>query len=574
MASMAVGETLRPAARARWPLLLQYGVLVVVALLVLYPLLLLVGTSFQVSARGAPAEFGFDAWSTAFSTPGIRAALWNTLLLVLVRQSISFVIAIVVAWVLARTDIPGRRWLEFLFLLAFFLPTIPVVEAWVLLLDPDYGFINGLLTALPFVREPPFNVYSFPGIIWVHLAHTAIAIKVVLLVPLFRAMDSSLEESARVCGSSPLGTLRRITIPVIMPGLLTVFMIGSIASLHTFEIETILGPPFRFSIFSTEVFRLIHRDPPNYAAATALSSFVLAAMLPFIMLQRWVTNRAGHATVGRDFRRKLIDLGRWRRPVFAATLGLALLTTLVPIAVLFVFSFAKKWGYYSIDDPWTVGNWTRVLTDRTFLASLANSLALGIGTAIAGMMGFSIIGYVIVRTRFAWRSALDFLTWLPSLLPGIILSLGLLYFYLDSPAVRPIYGSIFGMVVATFIGCMTIGVQVIKSNLMQLGAELEESARVAGANGWRVYGTVILPLNMPSVLLCGTISFALAIRNVSNVVFLGTAGTRPLSLLQLDFMTEGWYEPACVVGLVLAFITAIVAFVVARYSERFEIARS
>lgn len=572
MVAVAIREAQRLVARAQWPLLSQYVVLAVVALLVVYPMLLLVETSFQVSPRGAPASFGFDAWSTAFSTPGIRAALWNTLLLIFVRQSISFGIAIIVAWVLARTDVPGRRWLEFLFLLAFFLPTIPVVEAWVLLLDPDYGIVNGLMTALPFVHEAPFNIYSFPGIIWVHLAHTAIAVKIVLLVPLFRAMDSSLEGMARVCGSSPLGTLMRITIPVLLPGLVTVLLIGSISTLHSFEIETILGPPFRFSIFSTEVFRLINRDPPNYAAATALSSFVLVTMLPFIIAQRWVMSRTGHATVGGHYRGNLITLGRWRRPVFGAILGFALLTTLVPIVVLFVFSFAKKWGYYNIDNPWTVENWTRVLTDRTFLASLKNSLSLGIGTAIAGMVGFSIVGNIIVRSRFAWRSALDFLTWLPSLLPGIILSLGLLYLYLDSPAIRPMYGSIFGMVIATFIGCMTLGVQVIKSNLMQLGPELEDAARVTGANRWQVYRFVILPLTMPTVLLCGTISFALAIRNVSNVVFLGTAGTRPLSLLQLDFMAEGWYEPACVVGLILALATAVVALVAARYSARFDIA--
>jgi iron(III) transport system permease protein len=237
-----------------------------------------------------------------------------------------------------------------------------------------------------------------------------------------------------------------------------------------------------------------------------------------------------------------------------------------------VFSFARKWGYYSIDDPWTVGNWTRVLSDRTFVASLKNSIYLGVGTAIAGMIGFSIVANIIVRTRFAWRSALDFLAWFPSLLPGIILSLGLLYCYLGSPVLRPVYGSIFGMVVATLIGCLTIGVQVVKSNLMQIGAELEGAARVTGANRWQVYRFVILPLTMPSVLLCGIISFALAIRNVSNVVFLGSAGTRPLSLLQLDFMTEGWYEPACVVGLILSLVTTLVALVVARYSARFAIA--
>jgi iron(III) transport system permease protein len=573
MAQAALNAPTRSGVRMPAPRLLQYLVLATTAFLVLYPILLLVASSFEVSPAGAPPAFGIAAWSTALSQPGIRAALWNTLALVLVRQSISFVVAVVIAWVIARTDIPGRRWLEFLFLLAFFLPTIPVVEAWVLLLDPDYGIINTALAWLPSVREPPFDIYTFAGIIWVHLAHTAIAIKIVLLVPLFRTMDSSLEEMGRLSGLSTLGTLARITLPILAPGLLIVLLIGSIATMQSFEIEQILGPPFRFSIFSTEVYRLINRDPPNYGAATALSTFILATIVPFILAQRWVTSRSRNATVGGRFRGTAIALGRWRRPVFGAILGFALLTTVVPIGILIVFSFATKWGYYTIPHPWTTDNWTRVFTDRTFLASFSNSLQLGAGTAVAGMAGFSVVGYIAVRTRFAWRGTLDVLTWLPSALPGIILSLGLLDLYLGSPVFRPLYGGILGMVIATFIGCMTIGVQVIKSNLMQLGAELEESAWIAGGNWFQAYRRVILPLTMPTILLCGTLSFAFAIRNVSTVVFLGSADTRPLSLLQLDYMMEGWYEPACVVGIVLALLTAAVATVAAYYSARFEIAR-
>jgi iron(III) transport system permease protein len=220
-----------------------------------------------------------------------------------------------------------------------------------------------------------------------------------------------------------------------------------------------------------------------------------------------VTDRSRHATVGGRYRGTALGLGRWRRPAFAAILGFALLTTLAPIAILLVFSFARKWGYYHIEHAWTTDNWTRVFTDRTFLSSLGNSLQLGVGTAIIGMAGFSILAYTIVRTRFVWRGTIDVLTWFPSVLPGIILSLGLLDLYLGSPIFRPLYNSILGMVIATFIGCMTIGVQVIKTNLMQLGVELEESARISGASWWQAHRAVILPLTMPSVLLCGTISF-------------------------------------------------------------------
>jgi iron(III) transport system permease protein len=573
MANLGLSVLQRPVWRLPWPTLLQYLVFAVVVLLVLYPVGLLLVSSFQVSRPGAPAEFGFEPWAAAFSAPSVGAALWNTLALIAARQSIAFTIAVVIAWLLARTDMPGRRSLEFMFWIAFFLPTIPVVQAWVLLLDRDYGVINWALTQIPFVRDPPFDIHSFSGIVWVHLAHNAIAIKIILLVPLFRAMDSSFEEAARLSGSSAFGTVPRITLPIMAPGLFAVFLIGTIYTLHSFEIEAILGPPFRFSIFSTEVFAMINQERPNFAAATALSSFILIGMVPFIIAHRWVTVRNQYTTVGGRYRGARIALGRWKLPAFAAILALALLTTLVPLVMLLVGSFTRKWGFFEIERPLTAGHWVRVLADGTFLASLKNSLLLGVGTAVLGMVGFGIIGYIAVRTRFALGGALDFLTWLPSVLPGIILSLGLLWLFLGTPAFRPLYGGLVGMVIATFIGCMTIGVQMIKSNLVQLGPELEETARVGGGSWWQMYRHVILPLTMPIMLLTGALSFALAIRNVSNVVFLGSGNTRPLSLLQLDFMVEGWYESASVVGIVLVVLTVSVAAIARLYGSRFELVK-
>jgi iron(III) transport system permease protein len=556
--------------RFRWRVALDYGVLAIVGFLVLSPILLLVIDSFNASTPGKPFSFSLFAWKVALSGSGIRSALWNTVALVAVRQSISFLIAVVLAWAVARTDLPGRRWLEFLFLLAFFLPTIPVVVAWILLLDPDYGIINTAVTKLPFVREPPFDIYSFAGIIWVHLTHTAVATKVVLLVPLFRAMDASLEEASRLFGASAFGTLWRITVPILMPGLITVFLIGAIATMQSFEIEQILGPPIRFSIFSTELFRLIHRDPPNYAAAAALSSFVLVVMLPIIIAQRWLTSRVGGKTVGSRYRGTVTALGRWRWPAFMLALSFALLTTVVPIVILLVFSFARKWGYYNIEHAWTTENWLHVFADRTFLESLRNSLQLGFGTAIGAVVGFTAMAYIIARSRFELRAALDAVTWLPSVLPGIILSLGLLDLFLSVPFLRVFYNTKLSLVLAVLLTAMTLGVHVIKNALLQLRPELEETARVIGATEWITFRSVVAPLAMPSILLCATLAFAIALRDVSSIVFLGSAETRPLSLLQLDYMMEGWYEPACVVGLILAGLTAAAAGPVALLAARFD----
>ena len=174
---------------------------------------------------------------------------------------------------------------------------------------------------------------------------------------------------------------------------------------------------------------------------------------------------------------------------------------------------------------------------------------------------FTLIAYIIIRTRFVGRAALDMVSWLPSTLPGIILGLGLLSVFLGTPFLRPLYGSMFLLIIATVISSMTLGVQVIKSVLTQLAVELEEAAKVAGGSSWNSFRDIVLPIITPSLLLVGTLSFIAAARNVSTVALIATSHTRPLSLLQLDFLVESRYESAAVVGIIVVALTTGVALI-------------
>jgi iron(III) transport system permease protein len=156
---------------------------------------------------------------------------------------------------------------------------------------------------------------------------------------------------------------------------------------------------------------------------------------------------------------------------------------------------------------------------------------------------------------------LDFVSWLPVTLPGIILGLGLLSLFLGNPFLRPLYGTVGIMVIASLIGRMTTSVQIIKSNLTQLGSDIEEAARVNGGSWWQAFANVLLPLIIPALLLVGTLSFISAARDVSNVVLLATNATRPLAILQLDFMVDGRYESGAVVGVILVALTTGAALI-------------
>jgi iron(III) transport system permease protein len=532
-------------------------VLAVVAFCVVFPVLLVVIQSFQVAAPGQPSAYGLDGWRAALGEPGLRAALLNTLTVTFVRQLLSLPLAVLIAWLLARTNLPGRGWIEFAFWAAFFLPTFTVTLSWILLLDPEYGLVNTWLATLPLVGAGPFNIYSFWGIVWVHLVTGSLTVKVILLTPAFRNMNASFEEASRVAGASTLRTALSITLPVMAPVILSVLLLGTMVSLQTFEVEQVLGLPFRFFVFSTMIYDLIVTRVPRYDAATALAVLVLAAMLPLVLMQQGLTRGRRYTTLTGQFQNQPHQLGRWRGPALGLVLALVLIVLGVPVLFALLGTFMKLFGFFNIADPWTLTNWKTVLTDELFLRSLHNTLVLAVGTAVATIFVHSLIAYIAVRTRYAGRRALDFISWLPFTVPGIILGLALLWLFLGVEILKPLYGTTALLIIAGVISGMPLGVQIIKSGLMQLGGELEEASRIVGASWWATYRRIVLRLMAPTLMAVGMITFVGAARNIGNFALLATSANRPLSILQLDYISQRKFEEAVVVACIIMLISLV-----------------
>ena len=539
------------------------AVLAVVALGVVFPLLLVVLQSFQVAGPGQPAAYGLDGWRAALGEPGLRAALVNTLAVTFVRQLVSLPLAVLVAWLLARTDLPGRQWIEFAFWAAFFLPTLTVTLSWILLLDPEYGLVNVWLAWLPGLGgKGPFNIYSFWGIVWVHVITGSLTVKVILLTPAFRNMHAALEEASRVAGASTLRTALRITVPVMAPAILSVLLLGTMVSLQTFEVEQVLGLPFRFFVFSTMIYDLVVTRVPRYDAATALAVVTLVAMLPLVYLQQRLTRGRRFTTITGQFTNQPLRLGRAVRwPALALLLALVAIVLGVPVVFALLGTFMKLFGFFSIPEPWTLGNWSRVIGDELFLRALHNTVVLAVGTAVASVLVHSIVAYVAVRTRYRLRRGLDVISWLPFTVPGIILGLALLWLFLSVDLLRPLYGTSALLVIAGVIAGMPLGVQVIKSGLLQLGGELEEASRIAGASWWTTYRRIVLRLMAPTLAATAMIAFVGAARNIGNFALLSTSANRPLSILQLDYIAQRKFEEAVVVACIIMLLSLAGALV-------------
>ena len=553
MSSVAVGGTIA---------------LGIVALLVVYPVVILIANSFQVGQFGLPTHFGLDNWTLAFRSGKVADALKNTLTLSITRQAIALVVGVLVAWLLARTDLPGTRWLEFGFWVAVFLPTLTVTLGWIMVFDDFNGLANQLWQVI-FGTKGPFNIFSWWGIVWVHLVTGTIPLKVMLLTPAFRNLDASLEEASRAAGATLAQTFRRVVLPTIAPTLLVVLLLGTIRSFEAFEIELVLGYEANIDVYSTLIYRQATSSPPQYGVATVLSILILAILLPFIVWQQWYGARHSVATVTGKFRNQPQRLRAWRWPLFGVVSLAVVVMTVLPVVLVVLGTFMSVFGMFSVRDPWTLKNWQTVLSDVNFIGALKNSLIVAGGTAILAMTSFGLIAYVVVRTRFVARSTLDFLVWLPSTLPGIVMGLGYLYVFLGTPFLRPIYGTTFILVVVAALGSITLTTQVLKSNLRQLGAELEEASATSGGNWWHTMRHVVVPLMAPSLAVVGVLAFSAAARATSHVALLATHNTQPLSILQLNLLTDNNFEAASVIGVFILLLTIGVAAVARLLGLRF-----
>jgi iron(III) transport system permease protein len=385
---------------------------------------------------------------------------------------------------------------------------------------------------------------------------------VLLLAPAFRNLDAALEESSRVCGASAVRTLIRIITPIMMPAILVATILGLVRSLEAFEIELVLGVPVGIQVFSTKILDLVIAEPSEYPPAMALSSTFLAVLLVLVCFQRFVVGRKEFTTVtGRGFNLRRTALGRWKNFVFVLVLLLALIVTVVPTIFLVLGTFMKLFGFFDISDPWTLNNWRQVFQDPVILHSLWNTLVVALGSAMVGVFLYSLIAYVIVRTSFTLRGVLDFLTWVPWAIPGILLGMALLWTFLGTRIFIPLYGSVYILMIAMIIKSMPIGTQVIKSVMLQLGRELEEASIVSGASWFSTYRRILVPLLFPALVTVGLLVFISAARDISTIVLLATGETRTLSLLMLEFATEGQFEKATVVGVLIVVFVGTAALI-------------
>ncbi|MBF8304140.1 MAG: Fe3+ siderophore transporter, inner rane subunit [Dehalococcoidia bacterium] len=538
--------------------LLMISLLLVVGFLVVYPLFMLVYGSFRGGGPGTEAPLSLDGYRIAYTNPSTYKVLWTTMWLGVVRTIITMILSVFLAWVVTRTDTPWRGGLEVLVWTVFVLPLLPVVVSWTLLAGPR-GFINQGLMSFFHLSNPPFDIYSYGGIIWVSVIFWA-SIIFILITPAFRGMDASLEESSRMSGASGLTTIRRITIPVLMPAILGATVLVFIRFLESFEIELFLGYGARIYVYTTRIWLLLGLAPADYPQAMALSTMFLGLIFILIYIQWKLIGQKQYTTVtGRGFATRVTRLGKWKYVTFAIVILYFIVGVILPLLTLILGSFMRIWGVW-VADPFTVKHWIATFNDPRFLPSLRNTMYVGIGSATLGMIFYSLLSYIIVRSQMPAKKTLDFITWLPWGVPGLVLALGFLWAYVGGiPFLSALFGTIWLLMLVLIVSRLPLGVRVMNGAMYQFGKELEESSRVLGASWFYTFRRVIAPLLTPAFLSTWIILFLTAVRDLVTVVFLYTPPSRLISITLLEHWIGGEYERATVVGLIMSVVILVIA---------------
>jgi iron(III) transport system permease protein len=525
-----------------------------VSIIVLYPVLMLLYGSVRSAAPGDPGFWTLQNYATAYSDPETYKLFANTFWIVGAQTLLSAVVAIFFAWVVTRTDTPCRGMITLFMVIPFFIPSILEVFAWALLLSPRTGLVNVFLQWLLGLEEPPFNIYSLGGLIWTWTI-TSGPTKFLLIVGAFRAMDSSLEEAALASGSNPAGVFVRITLPLMAPTILGASLLTLVRGMESFELPVILGLPAGIFVFTNKIYESLEFGyPPRYGLATALAVtlFVMTALLIFVQ-GRLLSGKSFAVISGKNYRPMILSLGKWKYVTFGMCAIYFIIATILPLSQLVLGSFFEVFGLYEWQGL-TLNHYHTVFQDALVWRSMKNSFLLGASAALLTMLVSCGVGYVITKTDFAGRKILDLISWVPWTVPGLVLSLGMLWAYIRLPYPFEIYGTLWILFLAFLTNGLPLGVRLACGGLAQVGNELEESAWVHGASWFCAFRTITLKLMAP-VFLAGTlILFVTFIRALGPVVLLYGHGTELLSVAIFLYWQRGEPGTVCALSLVLMVI--------------------
>ena len=541
--------------------------ILVLGFLTLYPMAMLLYGSLHSTPPGMAGTFNLDGYANLASAENLRALI-NTVALSLVKTVLSLSLAILLAWIVARTDTPGRGVLEALITLPFFIPPILTATAWAMLGNAQVGTINLVWRWLTGSDGTLVDVFSYGGIVW-HMMQYSTPFIFLFVVDAFRAMDPSLEESSRMSGASRWQTFWRITFGLMLPITTSAFLLSFIRGMESFESAVFFGTPVGIKVLTTQIFDLItQRAQPDYQSATAMGFASLALMFLLLVVQSRLLRGKSYTTVtGKAYSPNVTRLGWMRWVTFAICVAFFALTVALPVGQLLLSSFFQFFGFYQLD-MLTLEHYRNVWENRQFWGAFGNTMLLGFLGATATMVLGGIIAYITTRTTWRGRRLIDILAWLPWMMPGMVLGIGFLWGFAILPHSIPIYGTLWALLLAYVALGTPVAVRVTSGAYAQIAKDIEECSRVHGAGWWQTLGRILVALAWPAFAVGWVLIFFGIMRELSASILLYVPDTEVLSVVMLKMWNGGKPEDVSVIGLVMLVMVLIFRWVQLRFIKR------
>jgi len=546
----------------------------VLAVFVVYPIFFTLESSFWSGEPGLAGHYTLANYGALFGSRTTYVTVLNTFLQAGSSAAVAVALGTLLSTITVRTDTPFRRVLFYLpyFPLAF--PVLIANQAWIYLFERRAGLLNIVAGSLG-LSTSTFSIYSWPGMIFASaMALTPIAY--VTVSGAMRNMDTSLEEVSRASGSGVLGTLRRVSIPLMAPSIFSAFLLCFTLSAGSFETPTMIGLPAGISVMMSSVYDNVYGGVPNYAAASTESALLLAIVMVMVYLYNRSLRRTRRFEVitGKGYSAgRVLSLGRWRYLALAVIAAYLVLALALPLFTITLLSLVPIWLPNDLFGRVGPKNFQFLLSARSgAFPTLTNSLVVSVVSATLVLGAALLIVFAARRTNIRGRGLLEGLGMFPISVPALVLSFGLLWAFLTIPT--GLYGTLGVMVIALSVSLLPQGIRSISGGVVQVQTELQEAARASGASVATTIRRIFLPLARPSIVGAWLYVFIGSFNALGAVLLLQSSNNQLFSTLLWSFYSssqpasQATFAAGCIL-LFLILLCAITAMVlVQRRLER------
>ncbi|HWW68406.1 MAG TPA: iron ABC transporter permease [Duganella sp.] len=544
-----------------WP----RGVVVILASIAIFlPLFLIFYQSFLSAPFFMPVkELGLDAYRFIFDDPDFSMAFKNAFYLATGLTAIAVPLGGMLAFLMIRTDLPGKGFIAPLLLVPIFVSPMVMGFGYVVSMGP-VGFYS--LWAKDILGLIPWNIYSFTSIVVIagltHVPHVYLYASSAL-----KSLGSDVEEAARVSGASPLQVMFNVSLPMITPALAYAGVLVFFLGFEVFGLVLVLGDPEGHMVLATYLYKLTNKlGTPSYHLMAAVAVCLVMVTMPLVMVQRYLLKSANKfvSIKGKGARSKAMPLGRWKWLAFALIFAWLMFTIIMPLSGIVLRSFVQYWGEgVKLADVLTLQHFREILEQPALIRGIVNTVLIGVIGGALAVICYSAIALAMHRKPDAITRFLDYSVLVPRAVPGLLAGLSFLWVFLFVPSwldgalkgmdngvalwlsehaiplLRSVRSTIFALWLAYSVVWLAYGMRLISTALLQVGPELEEAARAVGAKRGQVTRDVTLPLVKYGLLGAWLMVFLIFEREYSTGVYLLTPGTEVIGAMIVSLWATG-----------------------------------